>query len=332
MTAASTPLAFVRASDVQVEQVSWIWKGRLARGKITVLEGDPGTGKTTLALSLAAAISNGDPLPGEADGAPPRDVLVFSGEDDIGDTLRPRLEAAGANLCRVVFENLRDPAATPFMLPRDIAALEQAIIEHDAALVIIDPVMSYLDPDVDSHKDQSVRTALMPLAAMCQRTGVAVLLLRHLNKDSSKSALYRGGGSIAFAGVARLVLLAAKDPDEPDNYVLARTKGNLGRPPRALCYSIAAGPSDSGMVLWGGTSEHTADSLLAPQKPGPKPDTLEQAKTYIRDLLTAGPKTRKEVLAAGARVNLNEKTMQRAATALGLESSPLGKERLWSLT
>ena len=140
-------LSFVKASDVEVEQVEWLWKGRIARGKITILEGDPGTGKTTLALSLAACISNGDPLPGEKDGGRPRTVIVFSGEDDIGDTLRPRLDAAGGRLTRVIFENLRDPDVVPFMLPRDLDDLERTIIEHDAALVIIDPVLSYLDPD-----------------------------------------------------------------------------------------------------------------------------------------------------------------------------------------
>ncbi|MEI6226709.1 MAG: AAA family ATPase, partial [Deltaproteobacteria bacterium] len=329
--AEGTPLAWIRACDVERESVEWIWKGRIARGKITVLEGDPGTGKTTIALSLAACISTGRPLPGEVEGTRPRTVLVFSSEDDIGDTLRPRLEAAGADLTRVVFENLRDPTSIPFMLPRDLEQLERSIAEHDAALVIIDPVLSYLDPDVDSHKDQSVRTALMPLAALCQRTHVAVLLHRHLNKDSSKSALYRGGGSIAFAGVARLVLLAAENPDDPGDYVLARTKGNLGRPPPSLSYSIGDAGNDTGVVLWGGVSDHTAATLLAPEKPGPKPDVHEQAKRYLADLLASGPRMRAEVIEAGARVNLNTKAMERAFTALGLVSEPRGKERAWRL-
>ena len=325
-------LSFVKASDVEPEQVEWLWKGRIARGKITILEGDPGTGKTTLALSLAACISNGDPLPGEQDGGRPRTVIVFSGEDDIGDTLRPRLDAAGADCSRVIFENLRDPDAVPFMLPRDLDELERTIIEHDAALVIIDPVLSYLDPDTDSHKDQSVRAALMPLAALAQRTRVSIILIRHLNKDSSKSAIHRGGGSIAFTGVARLVLLVAEDPDDPDTCVLARSKGNLGPRPPSLCYSIAAGPGDSGMVLWGGISEHTSTTLLAPEKPGPKPDAIEQAKGYLTDLLANGPRTRQEVVEAGARVHLNEKTIQRAANAIGIVSKAHGKERLWSLS
>ena len=324
-------ISWIRACDVQREAVEWIWRGRLARGKITVLEGDPGTGKTTIALNLAACISTGRPLPGEAPPEAPANVLVFSSEDDIGDTLRPRLEAAGADLTRVVFENLRDPDAAPFMLPRDLAVLEEAVNDHHASLVVIDPVMSYLDPDVDSHKDQSVRSALMPLATLCQRTHVSALLHRHLNKDSAKSALYRGGGSIAFTGVARLVLLAAKDPDDPGNYVLARTKGNLGRPPPSLSYRIGDAGDDTGVVLWGGESEHTADTLLAPDKPGPKPDTLDAAKRYLTDLLAGGPKLRQDVIDAATKVKLSASTVRRAADALGLVSEPYGKERTWRL-
>ena len=228
-------LSFVKASDVEPEQVEWLWKGRIARGKITILEGDPGTGKTTLALSLAACISNGDPLPGEQDGGRPRTVIVFSGEDDIGDTLRPRLDAAGADCSRVIFENLRDPDAVPFMLPRDLDELERTIIEHDAALVIIDPVLSYLDPDTDSHKDQSVRAALMPLAALAQRTRVSIILIRHLNKDSSKSAIHRGEAPSPSPASPAWCCSWPRTPTTPTpaSWPGARATWDRGHPPSA---------------------------------------------------------------------------------------------------
>ncbi len=325
-------LAFVRASDVQVEEVEWLWDGRLAAGKITVLEGDPGTGKTTLALSLAACMSNGTPFPSQgARTLTRRDVLVFSGEDGQGDTLKPRLLAAGADCRRVYFEDIGSPTALRLMLPRDIDLLEAKVNELGIGLVIIDPVMSYLDPDVDSHKDQEVRTALMPLAAMAQRTRVAIVLIRHLNKGTGLSALYRGGGSIAFAGVARLVLLAAKNPESPEDYVLARVKGNLGRPPPSLCYALGTAASGSSEVRWGGTSTLTPDELLAPPKPGPRPETTDHAKAFLRDFLGNGPKLRGDVMASADKFGLSERTVERAFKDLSIRSTPQGKERQWSL-
>ncbi len=323
-------LALVRASDVKREPVDWFWNGRLAAGKITLLLGDPGVGKTTLALSLAAAISQGDPLPGEDGSRPSRDVLVFSGEDDPGDTLRPRLEAAQANLHRVVLHDIRDPGAIPLSLPRDIAALEQVVVEHHAGLLIIDPVMSFLDQEINSHKDQEVRRALTPLASMGQRTGCAVLLLMHLNKDSSKAAIYRGGGSIAFTGLARIVLLAATDPEDPETCVLVRVKGNLGRHPKAMTYSIGS-VGDSSQIRWGGASEHTAETLLVPEKPGPSPDKIEAAKRYITDLLASGPRSRREVMELCAKVGIPVRTADRAAVALSVVSEASGRERVWKI-
>ena len=328
----SSDLAFVRAADVKLEQIDWLWEGRQARGKITVLAGDPGVGKTTLALNLAACVSTGTPLPGQSHRtSPAQNVIILSSEDGLGDTLRPRLEAAGADLSRVYLEDAGELDALRFMLPRDVPLLEAKITELRAGLVIIDPIMSYLDPEVDSHKDQEVRSALLPLVALAKRTRVAVQLLMHLNKATGMAALYRGGGSIAFAGVARIVLLAAKDPDAPESCVLARTKGNLGRPPRALCYSIGSGSNGAAEVRWNGESEHTSETLLAPPKRGPEPDALEQAMAFVRDHLAAGPKSRGDVIESAAKVGISERTIGRAAKFLDLRSLPQGKERLWSL-
>ena len=203
------------------------------------------------------------------------------------------------------------PTAVPFVLPRDIAALEQAVIEHDAALVIIDPVMSYLDPDVDSHKDQSVRSALMPLAAMCQRTGVAVLLLRHLNKDSSKSALYRGGGSIAFAALPGSCCSRPRTPTTPTPTCSRAPRGtwDAGRPPSATPSPPA--PRLGRRPLGRRVRPHRRHPARARQA-RPEARHPRRGEALPRRPPGRRAEARRDVIDAAARVNLNAKAIERA--------------------
>src|SRR5215218_10051098 len=194
----------VLVADVDRELVTWLWRDRIPRGKVTVLDGDPGTGKSTLTLTITAKVTTGSPFP-DGSRPEPADVILLSAEDEIGDTIRPRLEAAGADLERCwVLPDVREEGEPPRPpeLPLDLARLEDLAKDRAAALVVIDPLMAFLSGAVDAHRDQDVRRVLASMAYMAARTGAAVLIVRHMNKSGGSSPLYRGGGSIGIVGAA----------------------------------------------------------------------------------------------------------------------------------
>lgn|GEM_PF-3456641 len=240
-SAASAPgPVIVRLADVEPGRaVEWLWRGHVPRGTVTIFEGDPGLGKSALTCDLAARVSTGAPMP---DGTPGvvGGAVILSAEDSLRDVIRPRLEAAGADLERVVAlaairtaEGERLPE-----LPLDLGALERAIVESSAVLVVIDPLMAYLGVEVNSWRDQDVRRALAPLAALAERAGCAVVIIRHLNKGAGGSAIYRGGGSIGIVGAARAAFVVAKDPDDATARVLAPVKCNLAAPPASRTFRV----------------------------------------------------------------------------------------------
>jgi RecA-family ATPase len=215
-------------STVPEESVQWLWRGWLPRGKLVVLDGDPGTGKSTLSLDLAARISTGKPWPDGTAGTDPAPVVLATAEDDLSDTVLPRLRVAGGDPSYVyALIGLGYTGADgrehrrPFTLA-DVEKIEAVVRRLGAALVIIDVLAAYLPSGSDAHVDQDVRTVLAPVAEMAQRTRSCVLLLRHLNKTVGGSALYRGGGSIGISGAARGVLLAGRDPEDDKRRVLAQ--------------------------------------------------------------------------------------------------------------
>src|SRR5688572_2019819 len=195
----------VRLSDVDPEPVQWLSPGRLAAGKITVLDGDPGLGKSTLLCEWAARITRGQALPGgEPD--PPRDVIILSAEDDIYDTIRPRIDAAGGDPSRIAsLLAVPDgsPFGRPFVIPGHVLLLEALVVHTNAALVILDPLVAYLQPGHSANSDQGMRRAFSALKKLAERTGAAIIVVRHLNKSTGANPLYRGGGSIGIIGAAR---------------------------------------------------------------------------------------------------------------------------------
>lgn len=252
-------------SAITREQVKWLWYGWLPAGKLTMLDGDPDVGKSTLSVEIAARVSTGATMPDGTEGIMPADVIMLAGEDDPEDTIVWRLLAAGADLDRVHYVHcaLDDEGELPVTIPRDLPMLEELVLSQNAALVIIDVLDEYLDDRVDSHRNHSVRRVLQWVRALARRTGCAVLMLRHLRKEASPKAIYRGGGSIGIVGAARAGWAMAYHPDDESVRVLAPVKMNIAVKPQALTLKLIAHDEyPCAFVDWRGTIEMSADELL----------------------------------------------------------------------
>lgn len=311
---------------VQPERLRWLSRGRLAAGKITVLEGDPGLGKSTLLCEWAARLSRGEALPDGRPG-PPRGTVILSAEDGLADIIRPRLDAAGADVERIAaLVSVPDGTADgrPPFIPGDVGFIEQVARELDAAMVVIDPLVAYLDGQLNAYRDQDTRRALAALAGMAERSGAAVLLVRHLTKAPGGPALYRGGGSIGIIGAARCGLLLAADPEDATVRVLAPTKGNLATPPPSLAFRLEAmDETEVARLVWLGESKRRADELLNPPS-SEKRTERDEAKEWLSEQLTDGPMAARKVEERARRAGFASITIRRAGKELGLKTKRVG--------
>jgi putative DNA primase/helicase len=322
-----------RLCDVAPEQVSWLWPGYIARGKLTLLIGDPGCGKSYLTADIAARLTSGKPWPDGATGHSPMDVLLLQAEDGLSDTVRPRLDSLGADPGRVYAIEAVAPGPSGerwFSLDTDLARLEPVLATGRVGLLVVDPLTAYLGKP-DSYKDQDVRQVLGPLAKLAAKHGVAIVAVMHLTKSEDRKALYRAGGSIAFTASARKVLVVVKDPDDPERRLLGSVKENIGGKPPTRAFRI----TELGMK-WEDAEAHADidDILSRPTGPQdePKAPKLHSAMTFLKAELAGGPvlvaKLRAQVEAQG----LNWKTVEKAKAALRVQTSAReGGGWLWAL-
>ena len=327
----------VTLSDVEPERVSWLWPGRLPAGKLVVLDGDPAVGKSTVSVTLTAHVTTGEDWP-DGSPCPAGNVLVLSAEDGLADTIRPRLDAAGADPSRVhALTELRyvdedGNSRSRSVTLADVASIEQAVTQHTVRLVVVDVLMAYLPGRVDSHRDQDIRTVLSELAAMAERTGCCVLLLRHLNKATGGNPLYRGGGSIGIVGAARAAMLAAVDPDDDTRRILAVTKSNLAAMPPALAYRLTDSPEHGcARVEWLGETEHRAADLLGRQEDDDERTERDEAVEWLLDYLTdrGGQAKAGDAIKAAAVDGINKTTLHRARKRAGIASEKDGLHGGW---
>jgi hypothetical protein len=293
----------------------------------TLLDGNPDLGKSTIVADLAARVTTGGPMPLETVGGSPADVILFAPEDVVGVTIRPRLRVAGADLKRVhVVQAMPEPGdedALPTLSRRNIERIEEDIVERHARLVVVDPLMANLPDGVNPNHDAEVRRVLTPLSKLAERTGAAIMIVRHLNKDEDRPALYRGGGSIGIIGAGRSALLVAPDRTSPDVRILGHLKCNVARKASSLRYRIVEAEG-AGRVEWLGTVDIPADELLRVPDRGDSADSgvLGAVANAFQTVLHDGPMLSKEAEEAVlAMTGASPKTIERGRARLALKAT-----------
>lgn len=247
----SGPLV-VAMVDVKEQPVTWLWRGRIPEAAVSILDGHPGTGKSTITLDLAARISQGYRMPDGTPGPPVGNTLILSSEDQLAKPIKARLEAAGADLSRVyglegAFDH-ENPTGRPLTFPEDTGLLHRAILNTQAVLVTMDPVTAYLSPTINSGIDMEVRRAITPLARVAAETGAAILLVRHLIKPDRQKprapSLFDGGGSVGGFGGARANLIVVENADDPEYKTLHQVKSSYGQWMTPIEYRLADRPGE----------------------------------------------------------------------------------------
>lgn len=320
--AAEPPVPMIRMSEVQEVAVEWLWEPYLPFGKLTILQGNPGEGKTYFAMQLAAACTNRRPLP-NMEPLEPFNVIYQTAEDGLGDTVKPRLLEAGADLDRVM---VIDDGDKPLTLSDK--RLERAIRENHARLLIIDPVQAFLGADVDMNRANEVRPIFRKLGEIAQETGCAIILIGHLNKAAGSQSTYRGLGSIDITAVVRSLLFIGKVKNDPTTRVLIQEKSSLAPPGKSLAFSLG----DGNGFQWIGEYDMTADELLAGVEH--TETKAEQAEKLILDLLADGKQMLSaDIDKAAAQRGISARTVRTAKQSLGhkLISERSGTQWLLSL-
>jgi hypothetical protein len=309
-------LAASPLSRIGPRGIAWLWPSYLPRGKLAILDGDPGVGKSLMTIDIAARLSRAAPLPDGTVPGRPHVTLLLNGEDSPADTTRPRAEAAGADLDRVIV--VESPDDAPLYFPARLPDLEELIRTDAVDLVVIDPIMAFLPQEVAATLDQCVRRGLGPLARLAARTDCAILLVRHLRKAAGGRAVHRGLGSIGIIAQARTGFLATADPDEPGAGVFAVTKANAGVRGPSLRYRVVADGAGRAMVEWTGPVELSADDTL--RRPEAALRMRERAAAWLTAELVAGPRKASELYAAAAEAGIPERTLERAKAELHIGS------------
>jgi len=320
-------------STIDPEPIRWLWPNRIARGKLTMVAGDPKLGKSLITADLAARISTGMAWPDRSGTAPQGNVIFASAEDDPADTIRPRIEAAGGDVSRVYIVDIitdldhdGQPYERPFNLKADGHRLETEIdrIENVAA-VMIDPVTAYLG-GTDSHKNAEVRELLAPLARIASEHRVAVIAVSHLNKGNGTNALYRISGSLAFTAAARACWLVAKDGDDSDRRLMLPSGSNIAPDIGGLAYRITTTETEVGAVP---ILEWEPDAVNVDAADALTPDSeekteREEAAEWLRELIVEGRMKSQDVQKAAKVAGWSWRTVQRARKLAGVETKREG--------
>jgi hypothetical protein len=323
MTRAALQTGLRRVSELRAEPVRWLWSGRLALGKLAMLEGDPGLGKSLVSLDLCARLSRGRAFPDGFATLGPSSSLVLNAEDGQADTVRTRLAGLDADLDRVFVLGRSGDGEDLLRLPSQLRQLDDALVRTKARLVVLDPLIAFLDGGVSSGNEECVRRVLAPLAALAARHECAVLLVRHLNKQGGRRAIYQGGGAIGLVGACRSAWLVGRDPAVPGQCVLAQVKNNLAATQPSLAYRVVATGDGHVRLTWQGVSAWSADQLQSGRS---RASAKLRARAYLLAALEGGPRLVRELWDEGQKQGLSARTLRRAMQDLSIHSQRVARD------
>ena len=335
-------LKLINMEMVEVEQIEWLFYPFIPFGKVTIIQGDPGEGKTTMVLQIIAKLTKGEEIfprqeqkIEEKDGAEmpvesnadiseslmePVNVIYQTAEDGLGDTIKPRLMAAGADCSRVLVIDDREQPLT--ML--DIR-LEEAIVQTKARLVVLDPIQGFLGAEVDMHRANEIRPLMKRVAVLAEKYHCAIILIGHMNKNSNGKSSYRGLGSIDFQAAARSVLIVGRIKDEPEVRVVCHVKSSLAPEGKSIAFRL---DKDNGFE-WIGEYDISADDLLSGDYRGQK---SRKAKEFLLEILADGGVAQKKIEEEAEKRGIKKKTLRNAKLELEIDSVKRGNQWFWMLS
>ena len=322
-------LKLINMEQVEVEKIDWLLYPFIPFGKVTIVQGDPGEGKTTMVLQIIAKLTKGEAvLPSGSDepaleaktvDLEPVNVIYQTAEDGLGDTIKPRLLSAGADCSRVMVIDDNDQALT--MMD---ARLEEAIIQTKARLVVLDPIQGFLGTDVDMHRANEIRPLMKRVAVLAEKYHCAIILIGHMNKNSNGKSSYRGLGSIDFQAAARSVLIVGRIKDEPEIRVVCHVKSSLAPEGKSIAFRL---DKDTGFE-WIGEYDISADDLLSGDNRGQK---IHEAKEFLKEILVSGSVAQTKVAEEAESRGIKKKTLWNAKKELEINSVKIGNQWFWML-
>lgn len=332
----------INMESVKVEQIEWLLYPFIPFGKVTIIQGDPGEGKTTMVLQIIAKLTRGEPILlnkksqkeaqqdseenlkqevlSQDNSIQPVNVIYQTAEDGLGDTIKPRLLAAGADCSRVLVIDDREQPLTMV----DVR-LEEAIIQTKARMVVLDPIQGFLGTDVDMHRANEIRPLMKRMAVLAEKYHCAIILIGHMNKNSNGKSSYRGLGSIDFQAAARSVLIVGRLKDEPETRVMCHVKSSLAPEGKSIAFRL---DKETGFQ-WIGEYDISADDLLSGDARGQK---SRIAKEFLLDILADGGMAQKKIEEEASKQGIKKKTLRNAKQELEIDSVKRGNQWFWILS
>ena len=322
-------LKLINMEQVEIEKIDWLLYPFIPFGKVTIVQGDPGEGKTTMVLQIIAKLTKGEAvlpsgsdepaLEGKTMALEPVNVIYQTAEDGLGDTIKPRLLSAGADCSRVMVIDDNNQALT--MMD---ARLEEAIIKTKVRLVVLDPIQGFLGAAVDMHRANEIRPLMKRIAVLAEKYHCVIILIGHMNKNSNGKSSYRGLGSIDFQAAARSVLIVGRIKDEPEIRVVCHVKSSLAPEGKSIAFRL---DKDTGFE-WIGEYDISADDLLSGDNRGQK---IHAAKEFLKEILASGSVAQTKVAEEAESRRIKKKTLWNAKKELEIDSVKIGNQWFWML-